>query len=178
MGIFKMASTKMCEKKLVKMKGKFDPPLTSNPYAPWATELWYNFGKDPIKAKIEIEKDLESATVTLELSAEIINDIVIKSCSCRDLSNEEAMVLIFGGVYPSSLAVYCGKKCQAIDWKPYPFCHKIRHDLFNGCVKLKSLMDKPRYVTILLSFCQPSNTYLNIQVYLQLTLDNNLEKPL
>ena len=158
--IFKMASTKMCEKKLWKIKGKFDPPLTRTLWAPWAQpnltlnqELLYSFGKDLIKAKIEIEKDLESATVTLELNAEIINDIVLKSCSCRDLSNEEAMVLIHGGVYPSgsisSLAVYCGKKCQAIDWKPYPFCHKIRHDLFNGCVKLKSLMDKPRYVTFL-----------------------------
>ena len=27
-------------------------------------------------------------------------------------------------------------------------------------------------------FGQPSNTYLNIQAYLPLTLDNNLEKPL
>ena len=27
-------------------------------------------------------------------------------------------------------------------------------------------------------FGQPSNTYLNIQVYLPLTLNNNLEKPL
>ena len=149
-----MASTKMCEKKLLKLKGKFDHPLTSNPYARWpTTELLYDGGKDLIKAKIEIEKDLESATVTLELNAEIINDIVLKSCSCRDLSNEEAMVLIHGGIYPSgfisSLAVYCGKKCQAIDWKPHGFCHQIRHDLFNGCVKLKSLMDKPRYVTFL-----------------------------
>ena len=169
-----MASTKMCEKKLWKVKGKFDPPLTSNPYGPTAyafgnRRLLYDFGKDLIKAKIEIEKDLESATVTLELNAEIINDIVLKSCSCRDLSNEEAMVLIHGGIYPrsneevlvlihggiypggsiSSLAVYCGKKCQAIDWKTHGFCHQIRHDLFNGCVKLKSLMDKPRYVTIL-----------------------------
>ena len=98
--IFKMASTKMCEKKLWNIKGKFDYPLTSTLWAPWATELLYSFGKDPIKAKIEIEKDLESATVTLELNAEIINDIVLKSCSCRDSSNEEAMVLIFGGVYP------------------------------------------------------------------------------
>ena len=134
------------------MKGKFDHPLTSNPYY-WNLHLLYDGGKDLIKAKIEVEKDLESATVTLELNAEIINDIVLKSCSCRDLSNEEAMVLIYGGIYPlgsiSSLAVYCGKKCQAIDWKFNPFCHKIRHDLFNGCVKLKSLMDKPRYVTFL-----------------------------
>ena len=146
--IFKMASTKMCEKKLWNIKGKFDFPTF---YAPWNLELLYDFGKDPIKAKIEIEKDLESATVTLELNAEIINDIVLKSCSCRDLSNEEAMVLITG-IYPygfiSGLAVYCGKKCQAIDWKPHGFCHQKRHDLFNGCVKLKSLMDKPRYVTI------------------------------
>ena len=150
--IFKMASTKMCEKKLWKVKGKFDPPLTSNPYY-WRLDLLYDGGKDLIKAKIEIEKDLESATVTLELNAEIINDIVLKSCSCRYLSNEEAMVLIYGGIYPfsclSSLAVYCGKKCQAIDWKTYGLYHGIRHDLFNGCVKLKSLMDKPRYVTIL-----------------------------
>ena len=162
--IFKMASTKMCEKKLWKIKGKFDPPLTPTLWAPWAQpnlthrhltlkqELLYNFGKDPIKAKMEIEKDLESATVTLELNPEIINDIEIKSCSCRDISNEEYMVLI-NGIYPggfiSSLAVYCGKKCQAIDWKPHGFCHQIRHDLFNGCVKLKSLMDKPRYVTFL-----------------------------
>ena len=40
------------------------------------------------------------------------------------------------------IAVYCGKKCQAQDWKT----HKIRHDLFYGCVK--SLMEMPRYVNI------------------------------
>ena len=128
-----VTSTKFLAKKLEKMKAKFDPPLDINGPATLTIsskterhiELLEKYSeiaqKDPIKAMIEIEKDLETLTLVRNhiwrkewkdsphllpkyaKNWEIINDILIKSwetqaSSCRDISQEEDMVLLSGQI--------------------------------------------------------------------------------
>ena len=124
-----MASPKMIEKTMKKMKAKFDPPLDAELSVTSKTErnieLLEKYSeivqKDPVKAMIEIEKELENLTLVRNhvwqkkwkgsphllpntyKNAEIINDILIKSwetqaSSCRDISNDEDMVLMSGQI--------------------------------------------------------------------------------
>jgi len=124
-----MASPKI-EKTKKKMKAKFDPPrddaeLSVTSKTERNIELLEKYSKiaqkDPIKAMIEIENDLEPLTLVrnhvwrkewkdsphllpdTEKNAGVINDILIKSwetqaSSCRDISNEEDMVLMSGQI--------------------------------------------------------------------------------
>ena len=111
------------------MKAKFDPPLDAELSVTSKTErnieLLEKYSeivqKDPVKAMIEIEKELENLTLVRNhvwqnkwkgsphllpntyKNAEIINDILIKSwetqaSSCRDISNAEDMVLMSGQI--------------------------------------------------------------------------------